>query len=58
VHFEKLKRRIKGGQALEKNSDNNFLKEIGNCFHDIEFNGKQNIVYGSSFENSISHVKE
>jgi len=58
VHFEKLKRRIEGGEALEKNSYDNFLKEIGNCFHDIEFNGKKDIVYGSSFENSISNVKE
>jgi hypothetical protein len=29
---------------MEKNSDNNFLKEIRDRFHDMEFIGKKNMV--------------
>ncbi len=26
---------------MEENSDKNFLKKIRDCFHDMEFSGKQ-----------------
>jgi hypothetical protein len=43
---------------MEENPDYNFLEEISYCFHEMEFNGKQKIVYGLPAEKNISDTKK